>query len=127
MKHVLVVDDDEAVRGVIVATLETIPNVAVSDVANPHDARLPNATSGDSIASLPIGQCPRCPGIEFARCLRELSPKEGPGGIILITANNMEQLDDDTERAAQGTVNAIFHKPFLVQKLRQSVISIIGA
>jgi len=109
-KHILVADDEEAVRDAI-GMLLTIDGHTVVSAVNGEDA-LERYRKEKFDLVLTDFQMPGMKGTELAMAIRRLAPSQP---IIMVTAH------DTPPPGASNPVNAVVHKPFTLELLRRTI------
>jgi response regulator RpfG family c-di-GMP phosphodiesterase len=102
--HILVVDDDPALRVLLRTTFELV-ETSVDEVADVEEARAAIARRVPDVIVLDV-HLPGVDGVTFARSLREEDATRHIG-IVLLTGGNLEEHDGRAAGAA-----AVVRKPF---------------
>jgi CheY-like chemotaxis protein len=117
---VLVVDDNDALRKLLVADLTQDTTLRVEQASTGAEA-LKKAVSPDCAVIVLDMILPDTDGLQFIEQLREVRPD--PPSIIAITGASQSLVPDSIiEGPYRGLVSAIFRKPIDRVKLRETVV-----
>jgi response regulator RpfG family c-di-GMP phosphodiesterase len=117
--HILVVDDDPALRMLLRTTFEQV-ETSVDEAGDAAEAAAAIAKRTPDVIVLDVG-LPGMDGITFARTLRE-APETAAIGIVMLTGADVEE-----EAGAQAGVAAVVRKPFSPLELLAAVERASGA
>jgi CheY-like chemotaxis protein len=109
-KHILVADDEESVREAIGMLLTIDGHTVVSAVSGEDALNRYQREKFDLV--LTDFQMPGMKGTELAMAIRRLRPTQP---IIMVTAH------ETPPPGASNPVNAVVHKPFTLELLRQTI------
>jgi DNA-binding response OmpR family regulator len=122
---VLVVEDNDMMRKLLVAELEQDGRFRVEQASNGVDGLDKAHSSGCAVVVLDM-MLPDTDGLQFIEKLRIRRPDCPP--VIAITGAASTALPDGViEGPYRGFVSAVFRKPFDHQKLRDTVAFCAGA
>jgi len=117
---VLVVDDNDSVRKLLVADLTQGTTLRVEQASTGAEA-LQKAASPECAVVILDMLLPDTDGLQFIERLRELRPD--PPSIIAITGASQSLVPDAIiEGPYRGLVSAVFRKPIDRVKLRETVV-----
>lgn len=118
-EHILIVDDETAIRDMVRMALE-IEGFKVSDASNAHQAS--NILDESKIDLILLDwMMPGVSGIDFATRLRKQHSSNQPG-IIMLTAKNHE---DDLIRGLDVGADDYITKPFSVRELVSRIRAVL--
>ena len=114
VRSVLVVDDDRLVRTALLRTLRRLPDIAVTDFADPLEALEHARTNNFHVAILDL-QMPEMDGVTLAQEIRSLQPMIQ---LVFMTANLTSEL---AARAALLSARPLIGKPWTTADLRAAL------
>jgi len=117
---VLVVDDNDAMRKLLVADLTQDTTLGVEEASTGAEA-LKKAVSPDCAVIVLDMILPDTDGLQFIEQLREVRP-DMPSIIAITGASQSLVPDSIIEGPYRGLVSAIFRKPIDRVKLRETVV-----
>jgi len=117
---VLVVDDNDAMRKLLVADLTQDTTLRVEEASTGAEA-LKKAVSPDCAVIVLDMILPDTDGLQFIEQLREVRP-DTPSIIAITGASQSLVPDSIIEGPYRGLVSAIFRKPIDRVKLRETVV-----
>ncbi|PYQ32948.1 MAG: hypothetical protein DMF57_11185 [Acidobacteria bacterium] len=117
---VLVVDDNDAMRKLLVADLTQETTLRVEEASTGAEA-LKKAVSPDCAVIVLDMILPDTDGLQFIEQLREVRP-DTPSIIAITGASQSLVPDSIIEGPYRGLVSAIFRKPIDRVKLRETVV-----
>ena len=116
---VLIVDDNDTMRKLLVLELAQDPNLRVEQASTGAEG-LQKAADQDCCVVVLDMILPDTDGLQFIERLKELRPD--PPSVIAITGASESLVPDAIiEGAHRGLVSAVFRKPFDRAKLRETV------
>jgi CheY-like chemotaxis protein len=119
-KLVVVVEDNEMLRKLIVAQLSQAPELKIDQAANGQEG-LAKAESDECAVVVLDMMLPDMDGVTFIKQLRER--RKDPPSVIAMTAASATVIPDwMIEQENRGVVSAVFRKPFDHDKLRETVL-----
>ena len=117
---VLVVDDNETMRKLLVLDLSQDPRIRVEQARNGQEG-LQKAASADCAVVVLDMILPDTDGLQFIERLKEL--RSDPPSVIAITGASQSLVPDSIiEGPHRGLVSAVFRKPVDRDKLRETVL-----
>jgi len=117
---VLVVDDNDAMRKLLVADLTQDTTLGVEEASTGAEA-LKKAVSPDCAVIVLDMILPDTDGLQFIEQLREVRP-DTPSIIAITGASQSLVPDSIIEGPYRGLVSAVFRKPIDRVKLRETVV-----
>ncbi|NND01085.1 MAG: response regulator, partial [Gammaproteobacteria bacterium] len=117
--HILVVDDEAAIRDMVRMALES-EDFQVSDAGNAHQAAKLLASENIKLILLDW-MMPGISGIDFAARLRRENTAEGVG-IIMLTARDSEE---DLIRGLETGADDYLRKPFSTRELVSRIRAVL--
>jgi CheY-like chemotaxis protein len=119
-KLVVVVEDNDMLRKLVVVQLSQAPELEVDQAATGFDGLEKAADERCAVVVLDM-MLPDMDGVTFIGKLRELR-KDPPSVIAMTAASPMAIPDWMIEQQHRGIVSAVFRKPFDHAKLRETVL-----
>lgn len=121
VQRVLVVEDDEALRAILVRELRRVFEVVA--IADPREAVIVLRNGDEQLAAVVTGyKMHPIDGVAMLAVAREYKP----GAARLLVTGALEEAELD-EAAAIGTVHRVIHKPWPPGRLAAIVLSLIDS
>jgi len=129
---VLVAEDDETIRRLLVEYLQSRMNVAADVARDGVEALHQVSTNVYDVVVLDV-MMPKMSGVDFLDSLKALASdpslewSKRPPAVVVVTAASDDVLPDETivERCP-GMVRAVFRKPIDVRSVGRAVEQVIG-
>ncbi|MBD1845538.1 response regulator [Cyanobacteria bacterium FACHB-63] len=120
-KHILIIDDEYAIRAVAQLTLKTVGGWEVSSASSGHEGLAKAVSEQPDVILLDV-MMPEMDGIETFRAL-QANPTTQAIPVIFMTAKVQAA---EQRRFAELDVAGIITKPFKAMKLPEQISNILG-